>query len=340
MSFKKNPIILGLETSCDETAAAVFQGPTLLSHIAASQIVHQAYGGVVPEYASREHEKLLAPVVENTMTQAGIDWPDIDAIAVTQGPGLAGSLLVGLSYAKGLAVGLNRPLLGVNHIEGHIFANFIGQSDLPVPFLCLLVSGGHTQLIHVENFHQYHLIGQTRDDAAGEAFDKVGRMLGIGYPGGPLIDQLSKSGDPHFEHFPRSKFDGSYDFSFSGLKTAVLYYVQKQSGDFMKAYIADIAASFQLAVVEVLINRAFEAAQDLKLDKLVLAGGVAANSALRRLAEQRANQTGISIFQPDLRYCTDNAAMIAYMGYWKYRLEQTYALSIQAFPNLKLSFGA
>jgi len=339
MTFKKNPIILGIETSCDETAAAVFQGPTLLSHIAASQIVHQAYGGVVPEYASREHEKLLAPVVENTMTQAAINWPDVDAIAVTQGPGLAGSLLVGLSYAKGIAIGLNRPLLGVNHIEGHIFANFIGQSELPVPFLCLLVSGGHTQLIHVEDIHQYRLIGQTRDDAAGEAFDKVGRMLGIGYPGGPLIDQLAKSGNPNFEHFPRSKFDGSYDFSFSGLKTAVLYYVQKQTGAFINDHLADIAASFQQAVVEVLVNRAFEAAADLKLDKLVLAGGVAANTALRRLAGQRASQTGITIFQPDLRYCTDNAAMIAYMGYWKYRHEQTQSLSLPAFPNLKLSFG-
>lgn len=339
MKFKDHPIILGIETSCDETAAAVFRGAELVSHIAASQIVHQAYGGVVPEYASREHEKLLSPVVENTMTQAEIDWSDIDAIAVTQGPGLAGSLLVGLSYAKGLAVGLNRPLLGVNHIEGHIFANFIGQAALPVPFLCLLVSGGHTQLIHVEDIHKYHLIGQTRDDAAGEAFDKVARLLGIGYPGGPLVDRLAVNGDPKFEQFPRSRFDNSYDFSFSGLKTAVLYYVQKHEDSFIHGHLADIAASFQQAVVDVLVSRAFEAVHDLKLDKLVLAGGVAANSALRHQVDLHAAETGTTVFQPDLRYCTDNAAMIAYMGYWKYRLRQTHSLTIPAYPNLRLSFG-
>lgn len=333
------PVILGIETSCDETAAAIVAGPELKSHVAASQIVHQAYGGVVPEYASREHEKLLAPVVKNTLSQANLGWAEIDAIAVTQGPGLAGSLLVGLSYAKGLAVALDRPLVGINHIEGHIFANFIGQAELPTPFLCLLVSGGHTQLIHVEDIQNYHLIGQTRDDAAGEAFDKVARMLGIGYPGGPLIDRLSREGNPDFFEFPRSRFSGSYDFSFSGLKTAVLYYLQKQSNAFIQTHLADIAASFQQAVVEVLVERAFEAAADLKLNRLVLAGGVAANSALRRLVEKRATNAQLTVYQPDLRYCTDNAAMIAYMGYWKYRINQTSPLTIPAFPNLKLSFG-
>ena len=336
----QSPVILGIETSCDETAAAIVAGPELKSHIAASQIVHQAYGGVVPEYASREHEKLLAPVIENAMLQADVQWTDIDAIAVTQGPGLAGSLLVGLSYAKGLAIGLDKPVLGINHIEGHIFANFIGHTDLPVPFLCLLVSGGHTQLIHVIDIHRYHLIGQTRDDAAGEAFDKVARMLGIGYPGGPLIDKLSQDGNPRFVRFPRSRFEGSYDFSFSGLKTAVLYYIQKQSNEFIKAHLADIAASFQQAVVEVLIDRALEAAADLKLDQLVLAGGVAANSALRHLVEERATAAKLTIHQPDLRYCTDNAAMIAYMGYWKYRDNKQQDLTIPAYPNLKLSFGS
>ncbi|MCF7801701.1 MAG: tRNA (adenosine(37)-N6)-threonylcarbamoyltransferase complex transferase subunit TsaD [Candidatus Marinimicrobia bacterium] len=334
-----HPVILGIETSCDETAAAIVAGPELKSHVAASHIVHQAYGGVVPEYASREHEKLLAPVVQNTMSQASVSWKDIDAIAVTQGPGLAGSLLVGLSYAKGLAVALDKPLLGINHIEGHIFANFIGQDGLPTPFLCLLVSGGHTQLIHVKDIQNYRLIGQTRDDAAGEAFDKVARMLGIGYPGGPLIDRLSQAGDPRFVAFPRSRFDASYDFSFSGLKTAVLYYLQKQSNAFIKSHLEDIAASFQQAVVEVLVERAFQAAVDLGLDRLVLAGGVAANSALRRLVDERAAEAQMTVYQPDLRYCTDNAAMIAYMGYWKYRISQTSELTIPAYPNLKLSFG-
>ncbi|MCF7796175.1 MAG: tRNA (adenosine(37)-N6)-threonylcarbamoyltransferase complex transferase subunit TsaD [Lentisphaeria bacterium] len=332
------PVILGIETSCDETAAAIVAGPELKSHVAASQIVHQAYGGVVPEYASREHEKLLAPVVENTMSQAHVTWWDIDGIAVTRGPGLAGSLLVGLSYAKGLAVALDKPVLGINHIEGHIFANFIGQEELPTPFLCLLVSGGHTQLIHVKDIQNYRLIGQTRDDAAGEAFDKVARMLGIGYPGGPLIDRLSQDGDPDFIAFPRSRFEGSYDFSFSGLKTAVLYYLQKQSNAFIKSHLADIAASFQQAVVSVLVERALQAAADLNLDRLVLAGGVAANSALRRLVDEQA-PAQMTIYQPDLRYCTDNAAMIAYMGFWKYRNSQESELSIPAFPNLKLSFG-
>ncbi len=337
--ISSEPILLGIETSCDETAAAVVAGPKLLSHIAASQIVHQAYGGVVPEYASREHEKLLAPVIENTLFQAGIDWSRIDGIAVTQGPGLAGSLLVGLSYAKGLALALDKPLYGVNHIEGHIFANFIGKTKLPVPFLCLLVSGGHTQLIQVQDVHKYRLIGQTRDDAAGEAFDKVARMLGIGYPGGPLIDELSQTGEATFKKFPRSRFDNSYDFSFSGLKTAVLYYLQKQTTEFIQTHLADIAASFQRAVVETLAERAFEAAIDLKLDRLVLAGGVAANSALRRLVEARAGEYGMQVNQPDLRYCTDNAAMIAYLGYWKCLHQQMANLSIPAYPNLKLSFG-
>jgi len=334
------PLILGIETSCDETAAALVRGPELLHHIAATQLVHLEYAGVVPEYASREHEKLLQPVIQGVLDQCGVTLEDIEGIAVTQGPGLAGSLLVGLSYAKGLSLALKQPLYGINHIEGHIFSNFIGQAELPTPFLCLLVSGGHTQLIHVHDVHRYTLLSQTRDDAAGEAFDKVARVLGVGYPGGPLIDKLSQSGDPAFYRFPRSRFPDSYDFSFSGLKTAVLYYVRDQKPDFIKAHLADIAASFQQAVVDVLIDRTLEAATDLNLHRVVLAGGVAANTALRARMMTEATTRDLEVFQPDLRYCTDNAAMIAYMGYWRFLQGPGDALDIQAYPNLKLSFGA
>jgi N6-L-threonylcarbamoyladenine synthase len=331
-------IILGIETSCDETAAAIFRDHKLIHHITATQLVHTSYGGVVPEYASREHNKLLGPVVNGVLEQANMHLSDIQGIAVTRGPGLAGSLLVGLSYAKGLALGLKVPLYGINHIEGHIFANFIGEDELPVPFLCLLVSGGHTQLIHVESAQRYKLIGQTRDDAAGEAFDKVARLLGIGYPGGPLIDKMSKDGDNSFHHFPRSSFPESYDFSFSGLKTNVLQYIQKHGSNFIKEHIADIAASFQEAVTDVLSDRAMEAAKDLGHKKIVLAGGVAANSRLREKMTELAEREGLELFQPDLRYCTDNAAMIAYMGYWKSMMGDPDPLDITAIPNLKLTF--
>lgn len=332
-------LILGIETSCDETAAALFRGPKMIHHITATQLVHTSYGGVVPEYASREHNKLLGPVIRGVLEQAELTLTDVQGIAVTQGPGLAGSLLVGLSYAKGLALGLGLPLYGVNHIEGHIFSNFIGMEELPTPFLCLLVSGGHTQLIHVENTRDYKLIGQTRDDAAGEAFDKVARLLGIGYPGGPLIDKMSKEGDSGFHHFPRSSFKDSYDFSFSGLKTNVLQYISKQNSTFIKAHLADIAASFQEAVVDVLSRQTIQAAQDLGHERIVLAGGVAANSRLRERMVELADENNRTLYQPDMRYCTDNAAMIAYMGYWKAVSQESDPLDIAAVPNLKLSFG-
>ncbi len=335
----KTSIILGIETSCDETAAAVFRGYELIHHITATQLVHTSYGGVVPEYASREHNKLLGPVIRGVLEQSEMTLADIGGIAVTQGPGLAGSLLVGLSYAKGLALGLDVPIYGINHIEGHIFANFIGEKNLPTPFLCMLVSGGHTQLIHVENARDYKLIGQTRDDAAGEAFDKVARLLGIGYPGGPLIDRLSKEGSADFHHFPRSSFDGSYDFSFSGLKTNVMQYISKQAPGFIKDHLPDIAASFQEAVVDVLSGQTMQAARDLGHDRIVLAGGVAANSRLRERMVELTEAEGKTLFNPDLRYCTDNAAMIAYMGYWKSISGSADSLDIAAIPNLKLSFG-
>lgn len=332
------PVILGIETSCDETAAALFRGHELIHHITATQLVHMDYGGVVPEYASREHNKLLGPVVKSVLEQSGMELDAIEGIAVTRGPGLAGSLLVGLSYAKGLALGLEIPIYGINHIEGHIFANFIGASELPTPFLCLLVSGGHTQLIDVQGPQRYRLIGQTRDDAAGEAFDKVARLLGIGYPGGPLIDRLSRQGNPEFYHFPRSSFENSYDFSFSGLKTNVLQYTQKNDSAYIKEHMTDIAASFQEAVVDALAGQAMQAAHDLNHTRIVLAGGVAANSRLREKMKQQAGEAGLELYQPDLRFCTDNAAMIAYMGYWKYQLSGPDGLDISAKPNLKLNF--
>jgi len=311
----------------------------MIHHITATQLVHTSYGGVVPEYASREHNKLLGPVIRGVLEQSEMSLKDVDAIAVTQGPGLAGSLLVGLSYAKGLALGLGVPLYGVNHIEGHIFSNFIGAAELPTPFLCLLVSGGHTQLIHVENTRDYKLIAQTRDDAAGEAFDKVARLLGIGYPGGPLIDKLSKDGDPAFHPFPRSTFEGSYDFSFSGLKTNVLQYISKQEPEYIRTHLADIAASFQEAVVDVLTGQTLQAALDLGHDRIVMAGGVAANSRLRARMIELAEAHGKTLYQPDMRFCTDNAAMIAYIGYWKAVTQGPDSLDIAAVPNLKLSFG-
>jgi len=335
----QKPVILGIETSCDETAAALFRGPEMIHHITSTQLIHTGYGGVVPEYASREHNKLLGPVIRGVLEQAEMSLSDVEGIAVTQGPGLAGSLLVGLSYAKGLALGLNIPLYGINHIEGHIFANFIGHEVLPTPFLCLLVSGGHTQLIHVENPRDYKLIGQTRDDAAGEAFDKVARLLGIGYPGGPLIDKLSKAGDSNFHQFSRSSFQDSYDFSFSGLKTNVLQYISKQDSEFIRLHLADIAASFQEAVVDVLSKQTMQAASDLGHHRIVLAGGVAANSRLRERMVELALEENKVLYQPDLRYCTDNAAMIAYMGYWKASTQSEDSLDIAAIPNLKLSFG-
>ncbi|MCF7807584.1 MAG: tRNA (adenosine(37)-N6)-threonylcarbamoyltransferase complex transferase subunit TsaD [Candidatus Marinimicrobia bacterium] len=331
-------LILGIETSCDETAAALFRGPEIIHQITATQLVHTSYGGVVPEYASREHNKLLGPVVKSVLEQSDLNLSDLEGIAVTRGPGLAGSLLVGLSYAKGLSIGLDIPMYGINHIEGHIFANFIGERELPVPFLCLLVSGGHTQLIHVEGPQSYKLIGQTRDDAAGEAFDKVARLLGIGYPGGPLIDKLSKEGNPDFHRFSRSAFPGTYDFSFSGLKTNVLQYAQKQDKGFINAKLPDIAASFQEAVVDALATQTMQAAEDLGHSRIVLAGGVAANSRLREKMLHFTEEKSIQLYQPDLKYCTDNAAMIAYLGYWKSILSLPDSLEITAVPNLKLNF--
>lgn len=332
-------ITLAIETSCDETSAAVLKnGREVLSNIISSQIdVHKKFGGVVPEVASRKHVENVDIVIQEALDQGGVTLGQIDHIGVTYGPGLVGALLVGLSTAKAMAFGLNIPLVGVNHIEGHICANYIQDKNLKPPFLCLIVSGGHTHLVYIKDYKDYEVLGRTRDDAAGEAFDKVARAMGLGYPGGPLIDKLSQKGDPKAIHFPRAYLEeNSLDFSFSGLKSAVLNYLnsQKQKGEPIDT--ANVAASFQQAVIEVLVNKTLEGAKQKKADTIVLAGGVAANSGLRRLLQQEAAKQGCIVKYPSLQLCTDNAAMIGCAAYYNYINGYTSDLYLNAVPNLKL----
>jgi N6-L-threonylcarbamoyladenine synthase len=314
--------VLAIETSCDETAVAIVRGRQVLSSIVASQIdVHRRYGGVVPEVASREHVGAVGEAIAQAMTTADLDWPEIDAIAATCAPGLVGALLVGMSAAKTLAMVHSKPFLGIHHLEGHIYASYLSDADLPEsalqpPFLCLLVSGGHTSFVHVRAAGDYAILGKTRDDAAGEAFDKVARLLDLGYPGGPVIDRLAQTGNPRAFALPEGKIslpEGGfhpYDASFSGLKTAVLRLSEqlKAQGELP---VADIAASFQATVARALVNRAMACAQDYQLNTIAVGGGVAANSGLRQQLQQAAAQQGIQVLFPPMRYCTDNAAMIA-----------------------------
>lgn len=330
-------LTLGIETSCDETSAAVLRGTReLLSCVISTQIpIHQKYGGVVPEIASRNHILSILPVVQQALDEAKAELAAMDQIAVTYGPGLVGALLVGVSAAKALAFSLDVPLIGVNHLEGHIFANFIETPDLTPPFIALVVSGGHTALVDVEDYETFHLMGSTRDDAAGEAFDKVARVLGLPYPGGPEIDRLARAGDPQAIDFPRALAqEGNYEFSFSGLKSAVLNYIngQRMKGRELRA--ADIAASFQAAVTEVLVHKAFEAIHAAGRDTLVLAGGVAANAALEQQLRMRAEQEGIRYLYPSLRLCTDNAAMIACRGAYQAAAGKYSDLYLNAVPGL------
>lgn len=309
--------ILGIETSCDETAAAVYCPQQLLSNVISSQTVHQQYGGVVPELASREHIQLILPIIKQSLTDAKLTLKDLYGIAVTRGPGLAGSLLVGLNTAKAMAYALKIPFVGVNHIEGHIFAIQL-TAEAELPFVSLVISGGHTQLVLVENFGKYKILGKTYDDAAGEAFDKVAKMLELGYPGGPLIDKLSKEGNEKFVNFPRALLKRkNYDFSFSGLKTSVLYYLKSLTEHQRKKHTADIAASFQAALVEVLIKKTIAATKENGVKNIVLAGGVARNSYLRESFQQQADKENLKTFIPEPILCTDNAAMIALLGYRK-----------------------
>lgn len=332
-------IILALETSCDETSVAIVKnGHQVLANVISSQVpVHQKFGGVVPEIASRKHLELINTVIDQALSEANMDFEDIGAVAVTYGPGLVGALLVGLTSAKAVAYALGLPLIGVNHIEGHIYANFLENPELAFPLLCLVVSGGHTELIYMEGHGSYEVIGRTRDDAAGEAFDKVARALGLGYPGGPLIDELSREGDSRAIDFPRAYLEGdSLDFSFSGLKSSVLNYLNRaqQKGEVVNK--ANLAASFQKAVTDVLIDKTVKAAQKREVRTVIMAGGVAANRQLREGLRERLRGVGVSFVSPSIELCTDNAAMIGCAGYYRFLRQQFAPLSINAVPGLKL----
>ena len=335
----KDITILAIESSCDETAAAVVRnGREVLSNVISSQIaLHTLYGGVVPEIASRKHIEKINQVVEEALKQADCRLADMDAIAVTYGPGLVGALLVGVSAAKAISFASGIPLVGVHHIEGHISANYIENKDLEPPFICLVVSGGHTHLVKVKDYGEYEILGRTRDDAAGEAFDKVARAIGLGYPGGPKIDKVSKEGNPDAIRFPRAKVDESvYDFSFSGLKSAVLNYLNSCEMKGIGFNQADVAASFQKAVVDVLVEHSISAVQKYGFDKFAIAGGVASNSGLRAALENECAKKNIRFYHPSPILCTDNAAMIGAAAYYDYRKGIRHGFDLNAVPNLKL----
>jgi N6-L-threonylcarbamoyladenine synthase len=330
--------ILGIETSCDETAAAIVEHAMLVrSSVVASQIDrHARYGGVVPEIASRAHVELLTPVVAEALVEAGVADDEVEAVAATYGPGLIGSLLVGVSAAKALALVWDVPFVAVNHLEAHLYASFLEQPDLEMPLVVLLVSGGHTMLVHMQGHGRYRLLGQTIDDAAGEAFDKVARFLGLGYPGGPVIDKVAREGDPDDIRFPRAMLDQGYDFSFSGLKTAVVNHVRRNP----EVSTADVAASFQEAVVDVLVTKARRAAQDVGATGLCLGGGVAANSVLRARLVEACEKDGLRPFVPSRSMCTDNAAMVAAAAWWRLRADGPSSLEVGATPSLRLQLTA
>lgn len=331
--------ILAIESSCDETAAAVVRnGREILSNVIYSQIdLHTLYGGVVPEIASRKHIDKINQVVDKAIADSGLKLEEMDAIAVTYGPGLVGPLLVGVSFAKALAYGAGLPIVGVHHIEGHICANYIANADLEPPFMCLVVSGGHTHLVKVADYGCYEILGKTEDDAAGEAFDKVARSIGLGYPGGPKIDKVSKEGNPEAIKFPRAKVGGSeYDFSFSGLKSAVLNYLNTASMNNETIVTEDVAASFQQAVIDVLVGHSMEALERYGFDKFAIAGGVASNSGLRKAFEEACAERNVKFFLPPPILCTDNAAMIGSAAFYEYKSGVRHGLDLNAIPNLKL----
>lgn len=331
--------ILAIESSCDETAAAVVvNGRDVRSNVISSQIaLHTLYGGVVPEIASRKHIEKINQVIAQALDDAGETLDTIDAIAVTYGPGLVGALLVGVAEAKAIAYAKNLPLIGVHHIEGHISANYIENKDLEPPFLCLVVSGGHTHLVRVKDYGVYEILGRTRDDAAGEAFDKVARAIGLGYPGGPKIEKVSHEGNPHAIQFPKPKVaDGPYDFSFSGLKSAVLNYLNSCQMKGEEIVQADVAASFQNSVIEVLVANAMRAIDEYGVERFAIAGGVASNQTLRGAMEEACRQKGVKFYHPSPILCTDNAAMIGAAGYYDYMAGKRDGLDLNAVPNLKL----
>jgi N6-L-threonylcarbamoyladenine synthase len=342
MDVLKPARILAIESSCDETACAVLEnGRVLLASTVASQMdIHARYGGVFPEVASRQHVLSIVPVIEQTLSQTNLSLKDIDAIAVTRGPGLAGSLVVGMNAAKGLALGTGKPIIGVNHLEGHIYSSWIynaGQEAPPepqFPLMALLVSGGHTELNLMTDHLTYRRLGATRDDAAGEAFDKVARLLGLSYPGGPSVQKAAEKGDPHRFKFPRARLDSPYDFSFSGLKTAVLYQVNDLKKEHIPIPVEDLAASFQAAVVDTLFDKTMQAARDFNAKQILVAGGVSANRPLREAFQ---SQSEFTVHIPAFSLCTDNAAMIAAAGYYRYALGHTSELDMDVQPTWPLS---
>ena len=339
MSEKDNVLILAIESSCDETAAAVVKnGREVLSNVINTQIaIHTEYGGVVPEIASRKHIENINPVIRKALEDAGVTLDDIDAIGVTYGPGLVGALLVGVAEAKAIAFAKNKPLVGVHHIEGHISANYVENKELEPPFVALVVSGGHTHLVKVNDYGEYEIVGRTRDDAAGEAFDKVARAIGLGYPGGPKIDKLAKEGNPDAIVFPRAHVDDApYDFSFSGIKSAVLNYINSANMQGKEINRADVAASFQKAVVDALVSRAVRLAKECGMEKLAIAGGVASNSALRAAIQEECAKNNIGFYSPSPILCTDNAAMIGAAAYYEYIKGVRHGYDLNAVPNLKL----
>lgn len=337
--------VLGIESSCDETSAAVLSAGTVASNVISSQYVHRAYGGVVPELASRAHQRLIVDVVTQALSDAQLDRTGISAVAATYGPGLVGALLVGLNFGKALAYGLDVPFIGVNHMEGHLYSNFLAGEPPQYPFLSLIVSGGHTMLVHVRGPLVHTILGQTRDDAAGEAFDKVAKMLGLGYPGGPAIDSMARKGNPRAIRFPRAYLgDGGFEFSFSGIKTAVLYHLRDRGFKpgtsegllLPEQQTADLCASFQAAVVDVLVDKTFAAAEETGVGMVTLAGGVSANSELRRRMEEGALARGLRLSYPTFEYCMDNAAMIAYAGYLHLSRGDRSPFTLAAVSNLDI----
>jgi tRNA N6-adenosine threonylcarbamoyltransferase len=332
-------IVLGIETSCDETAVAVVEdGRAVRSNLISGQMeVHRRFGGVVPELASRAHVEALNPILEAALAEAGVRFSDLDGVAVTAGPGLIGALLVGVSAGKAISLATGAPLIGVNHLEGHIYANFLEHGDPEPPYVCLLVSGGHTMLVHMPREHEYEILGQTLDDAAGEAFDKIARFMGLGFPGGPVIDELATRGDPNAIRFPRAMADsGDFDFSLSGLKTAVIRHVRKERAEGREPRPEDLAASFQEAVVDVQVSKTVRAAKELRVPRILLGGGVVANARLRELIDPAARAEGLEVLYPSPELCTDNGAMIAVAGASRLARGERSSLDLGADPSLSL----
>jgi N6-L-threonylcarbamoyladenine synthase len=325
--------LLGIESSCDETAAAVYVDGEIVSNVIASQSIHEQFGGVVPELASRAHHKTIWKTVSQALDEAGVKPEELDAIAVAQGPGLLGSLLVGLSFAKGLALSYEKPLIGINHIDAHLYANFIEHDEI-YPFLGLIVSGGHTRLVYVDEPFNHEILGDTRDDAAGEAFDKIGKLLGLPYPAGPVMDKMSQTGNPEFHKFPRSMVNKGLDFSFSGLKTSALYYSQEKGDAFVQENLNDICASVSAAITDVLTIKLEKALKQKPVKHFMLAGGVSANSMLREKVSKLAKKKGLNLMIPSIEYCTDNAAMIAITGALKARDNQFDGLDLKPYARV------